>query len=81
MMRSPVALSDFLLSLSLLLAVDPWCGVEFGRWVLGRGFDEVGREDHVEGAIHDHLEDLVEGYKAVVTIERSINFWFFANQR
>ena len=33
---------------------------------LGRGFDEVGREDHVEGAIHDHLEDLVEGYEAVI---------------
>ncbi len=54
------------LSLSLLLAVEPRRGIEFGRWVLGRGFDEVGQEDHVEGAIHDHLEDLVKGYEAVI---------------
>ncbi len=54
------------LSLSLLLAVEPRRGIEFRQWVLGRGFDEVGREDHVEGAIHDHLKDLVKGYEAVV---------------
>ena len=54
------------LSLSLLLAVEPLRGVEFRRWVLGRGFDEVGQEDHIEGAIHDHLEDLVKGNKAAI---------------
>ena len=31
------------LSLSLLLAVEPLRGVGFGRWVLGRGFDEENR--------------------------------------
>ena len=40
--------------------------VELRRWVLGRGFDEVGWEDHVEGAIHDHLKDLVNGNKVVI---------------
>ncbi len=55
-----------LLSSPFLLAVVSWCKVGLGRWVLGRGFDEVGRKDHIEGAIHDHLEDVVEGYKSVI---------------
>ncbi len=55
-----------LLSSPLLLAVVSWCWVGLGRWVLGRGFDEVWREDHVKGAIHDHLKDLVKGYEAVI---------------
>ncbi len=66
-----------LLSSPLLLAVVSWCWVGLGRWVLGRRFDEVGWEDHIEGAIHDHLKDLVEGYKVVIW---SLNVWHSTNQ-
>ena len=34
----------------LLLAVVSWCWVGLRRQVLGRGYDEIGREDHVEGS-------------------------------
>ena len=63
MMQSPVASSDFLFfPFPFCLLLSPGVGLNLGDgfW---RGFDEVGREDHVEGAIHDHL---VKGYKAVI---------------
>ncbi len=69
------------LPFSLLLAVVPRRGVGFGRWVLGRGFDEVGWEDHVEGGIHDILKISLKDTRRSLTMERSLNFGHSTNQR
>ena len=62
------------LPLSLLHAVVPWRGAGFGRWILGRRLDKIGGKDHIEGAVHHHLEDLVKGDKAIFDHQAVANF-------
>jgi hypothetical protein len=60
-----------------LLAVVPRCGVGFRQWVLGRRLDKIGGKDHIEGAVHHHLKDIVKRDQGAVDHQAAAKFLAF----
>jgi len=45
--------------------------------ILGKGFDEAGRKNYVEGAVHNHFEDFVKTYETIVDHRAVLVFFAF----
>jgi hypothetical protein len=66
---------------SLSFAIVPRHGCGCIHWTFGRGVDKIREEDDIEGAVHDHLKNLVKTNKAVIDHQAVTKFLHSPSQR